>query len=572
MKKHQILSKNQKLAFVFIIILAIFLRVYKLDQNPIELFGDEVDAGYQAYSLMTTGRDYKGHFLPVYLQSFSEWRAPLLMYSMIPFIKIFGLNEWGVRLTSAFWGIISIVSFAYLLKTLKTHPLVILTTILFLSISPWHIQYSRAAFEVTLASTLIILGIIFIIKSFTNKGHLPLAGLFFGLSLYAYNTSNVISPLLIIASGLAYFWTGCESWKKVAKNALLALAITIVVALPLAPKFIWGPASNRFRLFSVIGHKSIIDKVTYYRNQSNAPFLAKIFYNQPVLWVNTVIDNYFGAFSFETLFGQGDVTFRHSLHEIGNLYWLELPLILLGSIWLISKRRRTPAEVLMLIWLLIAPIPASLTIDGKTHATRLFILIFPLSYLSGVGLYYLLNLAGKIKHLLTPTILLTFLAILFYFLRYQYFYWIHYPKQSWRWWHYGYKELIGEIKKQEANYSLVLIESTYEPALTRYLFWTGYNPRKIFNLDDSFKSKVILGFDGFCLTNDKVCFVNYGKDFKTENIQGKTLYAISQTRNVPGDWDWEKTPPPGIRIVKTIRSPDSQPIFYLITKLEPGEH
>jgi len=79
-----------------ILVVALFLRTYRLDY--LELFGDELDVGYQSYSLVTTGRDYKGNFLPTYIHSFSEWRAPGLMYVMMPFISIFGLDEWGLGL------------------------------------------------------------------------------------------------------------------------------------------------------------------------------------------------------------------------------------------------------------------------------------------------------------------------------------------------------------------------------------------------------------------------------------------------------------------------------------------
>ena len=92
---------------ILILILAIFLRFFRLDY--LELFGDEIDAGYQSYSLMETGRDYKGHFMPLYAQSFSEWRAPMMMYFMTPFIKVLGLNEWGIRSYSAFFGVVSIL-------------------------------------------------------------------------------------------------------------------------------------------------------------------------------------------------------------------------------------------------------------------------------------------------------------------------------------------------------------------------------------------------------------------------------------------------------------------------------
>ena len=42
--------------------------IFKIDgitsTNPLAV-GDEVDMGYQAYSLAETGRDYTGHFLPL---------------------------------------------------------------------------------------------------------------------------------------------------------------------------------------------------------------------------------------------------------------------------------------------------------------------------------------------------------------------------------------------------------------------------------------------------------------------------------------------------------------------------
>jgi len=557
----------QQIGILCSILLAAFLRIYALDKNPPELFGDELDAGYQAYSLMTTGRDYRGHFLPVYLQCFYEWRAPLLMYSMIPFIKIFGLNEWGLRLTSAFWGIISIIAFSYLLLLLKTKKSIILITCFLLAILPWHIQYSRAAFEITLASSLVILGIAFFFKSFNNdkKAIIILSGLFLGLSFYAYNTTNVISPLFLISSATALFLTKQKPFKKIIKHTLLVGLITIVVALPLIPKFIWGPASARFKAFSVVGHSSIVDKITYYRSQSDKPFLAKIFYNRPLLWTQTIIQNYLGSFSSETLFGQGDVTFRHSLHEIGNLYLFQLPFILLGIFFIIKKTKKSTAEILFLFWLLFSPLPASLTIDGKNHATRLFFLIFPLTYLSALGIHQFFSSIKNKK--IAFFIMVALLGwITFSFARYQYFYWVHYPKQSWRWWHYGYKELISEVKERESNYSQVLIESTYEPALIRYLFWSKYDPRKVFRLDIT-RNYSILGFNGFCLSDKKICFVNYEGMVEPEKLQKDTLYILSQEKNIPGDWNWEKSPPSDIRVIKTIKSPQNQPLFYLIEKV-----
>ena len=90
--------KPNKLIYIIIALLAIFIHFYQLSQAPV--FNDELDVGNQAYSLSKTAKDYSGKFLPSYIQSFEENRAPLLMYISIPAIKLFGLNVFSLKLTS----------------------------------------------------------------------------------------------------------------------------------------------------------------------------------------------------------------------------------------------------------------------------------------------------------------------------------------------------------------------------------------------------------------------------------------------------------------------------------------
>src|SRR3989344_4507091 len=124
------------LIILSIIVLAGFLRVYRLSVVPPELYGDELDAGYQAYSLLKTGKDIGGNFLPLYAQSLAEFKAPLLFYSMVPFVAIFGLSVWGVRLTAAFWGVLGVVVIYLLTKKLFNNFNIAFTASLLLTISP----------------------------------------------------------------------------------------------------------------------------------------------------------------------------------------------------------------------------------------------------------------------------------------------------------------------------------------------------------------------------------------------------------------------------------------------------
>ncbi len=526
----EIVKKNWIL--FLILFLALFLRTYKLDY--VELFGDELDAGYQSYSLITTGSDYRGNFLPSYMNSFSEWRAPGLMYAMIPFISIFGLNEWGVRLGPAVFGILSILGFYLILLKIGVSKKVGSITVFILAITPWHIQYSRAGFEITLLSTLLLFGLYFLIEK-----KYVISALLLSLCLYTYSTANILMPLLVFLT--LYFYK--VNFKSLIKFVLYGL----LFSLPIVYQLLFGHVGDRFGTLSITNNKNVIAEVIEYRNNSQNTFVSKIFYNKYVIAGKKIVFNYSNAFSSNFLFNEGDVTFRHSLHQVGNLFWIELPLILLGLIYLIRFKK----NLWVIGFLLISPVASSLTIDGYNHATRLFLLVFPLSFFAAYGFDKL----NKFKFLVV-------MILIFEFLRFQYFYWNFYRDQSWKWWHTGYKQSMQYIAENKDKYQKVIMDNTYEPALIRFLFWNKIDSHLIFDFADN-KDVDIDGFNGYCLQN-KYCFVNFKDKFRLENMKDNTLYLISQERNVGGDWDWSKTPPSGITVLKTIYNYQNFPIFYLV--------
>lgn len=537
--------------FAIVLFLGVLLRVFRLDY--LELFGDELDAGYQAYSLLNTGKDYKGNFLPVYLHSFSEWRAPLFIYSMIPFIKLLGLNEFGVRLSSAFFGIFSIFGIITLLHLLKTNKWIILLTVVFIALNPWHIQYSRSGFELTLMSALIIWGLFFLIKSIKNNNFVLLfvSGLLLSLSFYTYNTANVLVPLYIFLIFLIYFR------KKIFKKMFVLLVVMFFISLPLLNQIFFGQATARFKLFSIFSNDKMVSEINEYRNIDKL-FYIRIFQNKAIYSLRKFVFNYTSAFSSDFLFGMGDVTFRHSLHKVGNLFWIQSLLLILGIIFFIKKNNKSEDDLFWIGFLLISPVASSLTIDGNNHASRLFMLSFPLAYFSAQGIGFLNNL--KFKYCLLSIIGLIFI---FEFLNYQNYYWLDYRRESWRWWQYGYKEAMLEIDSLSSGFDKVLIENTYEPSLIRYLFWSKTDPQKVFALKDEMNQNID-GFNGFCL-DKRMCFVDFGSLVNKSNLIAKNrLYFISQKQNIGGDWDWSVNPPiKNLKTYKKIINPWNEILFYV---------
>jgi hypothetical protein len=536
------------LMMVALMVLAVFLRVYRLDY--LELFGDELDAGYQSYSLLMTGRDYKGNLIPAYIHSFSEWRAPGLMYAMVPFIKIFGLNEFGVRMVSSFFGILGISGFALSLKLLNIRKKVIVAVIFFITVSPWHIQYSRAGFELTLLSSLLIWGAYFLILGLKRSGYYftVLSGFLLSLGFYTYNTANIYVPLLALMTLIVF--------RASKKQYLILFLVGLVFSLPMIYQIFYGHAADRFGKFSVFADGQVVVEMAKYREASGNAMISKVFYNKYVVVGKKILFNYLNAFSPDFLFRNGDITFRHSLRQVGNLYWIMAPLVIVGLLVTMTRKKKVVADFWLLGLLLLAPIPSSLTIDGYNHASRLFLMIYPLMYFAGLGF----------ANLTRGWWVAAMCILIFEFCNFQYYYWNFYRDQSSRWWHYGYKEAMLYIANNYPKYDRVLMDNTYEPSLIRFLFWNKVDPASVFGVVDKM-DKQIDGFDGFCIS-PAVCFVDFYGRLESNKMNSGVLYLISQEKNVGGDWDWSKDPPSGIKTVKTIRDFDGLPLFYLVEKDE----
>lgn len=537
--------------------LALFLRVFQLDKVPVALFGDEVDVGYQAYSILKTGKDLYGNTMPVLMHSLSEYRAPLYIYSAVPFIGIFGLNEWGVRIPAAFWGMLSIVG-VYMLSKQLFNSKVGLFAAFFLAISPWHIQYSRASFEVTMLLAFIVFGTYFFLLGLTKKWYLLLSAAFFALTPYIYSTAVVFMPLLLILLGSIYF-------KDLKKKTLIPTIIgCFVLALVLLSPYLLqtfsGKSGERFAIISIFTNQELEDKVTLIqksRGEENVGF-EKLFHNKPVVWLQAFSLNYLRSFSPEFLFLQGDPNFRHSIHEMGEMYYFEIILLLLGLYLLV--RLNIKQKWLILGWLLIAPIPAALTTDGGFHATRTFLMLLPLGILIALGGEYLLENRKnwKIKYLNTLIIILLLFNTTFFLHRY----FVHYSIESWLAWHYGFKEAMQYVKAEGDRYQKVLINNTYEPSLIRFLFWNKYDPAKFhqnFKGDRPVKD-IIPGFNGFSL-EDKYYF---GKlESPVENyLKADTLYLASGRDDITNPATIDHS---NIKSLRKIYSFSSLPVFFILT-------
>ncbi|MDQ5900873.1 MAG: hypothetical protein QG600_451, partial [Patescibacteria group bacterium] len=139
--------KKTTLLLILVILLAIILRFFQLGSVPPSPDWDEVALGWNGYSIMMTGKDEYGKFLPVVLRSFDDYKPALYAYLTIPFTALLGLTAMATRMPSAVFGVLTVLATYLLINEISKNEYVALLVAFLLAISPCHIQFSRIAFE-----------------------------------------------------------------------------------------------------------------------------------------------------------------------------------------------------------------------------------------------------------------------------------------------------------------------------------------------------------------------------------------------------------------------------------------
>ena len=319
------------IALAATLVLAALARLYRLANIPNGFSPDEASYGYNGYSFLLTGRDRFGNAFPLFADNFGDLISTSYMWLTVPSIWLFGLDEFAVRLPAALAGIVT-VFVLYKLGGAVVNRWVGLVAALLLAISPWHIQVSRYAERSQLLPLFFCLGLWLFLRWRKEGGRKLLwSVLCFGLCFYTYASARVFAPLFIAGAALLYF----RELRAAGRYALWPLGILVACFLPAALHWI-SPAG-----------------------MARASYLLEF---APFDW----LVNYLSYLGPDYLFFNGDPEIRHSLLNVGQLYFFELATLPMGTFFLVRRKRKEDA--LLGLWLALYPIPAALT--DPSHAIR----------------------------------------------------------------------------------------------------------------------------------------------------------------------------------------------------------
>lgn len=503
---------------VLVVFIAFFLRVYKVDTIPPSLSWDEVSIGYNAYSIAKTGRDEHGRLLPFdTFVAYGDYKPPLPIYFTVPFVALLGLNELSVRLPSVLAGTLTIL-FSYLLVSelfkKRDRGLALLTALL-LAISPWHIQLSRAGWEANIATCFIVLGVWLALSARDHKERLLIAWFPFAGSIYTFNSARYFAPIL---AGILFIYCW-KSYRLHAKELVLGLVLALIIVLPIIPHVISPAARLRFTEVNIFSDSSIVEKSNNRIASDGSAWWSNVFHNRRIGYARSYLTHFFDQFEPWFLFIRGDGNPKFSLQDVGQLYPIELPLLVIGVIALFSQAPSLAA--LLILWLLSAILPAA-TARETPHALRIenTLPVWQIFIAFGIVSIIAHQISSKGKKIIIYTVSALYVLNISYFLH---SYFVHYPREYSGEWQYGYREAIRFIQPIKDSYDEVFITQAIGRPYMYVLFYERYDPKTfIKNRDTLFDAEGFYHVYGFA----KYRFV----DTIDNSFNGKALYVMEPSK------------------------------------------
>ena len=466
---NRLTRKNAVIILLFS--LGAFLRLWNLGSLSSGFFRDEAALGYNAYSIWLTGKDEFGYIFPIVFRSFEVFFLPLYVYISSPLVGILGLNEFTSRLLSSLSGMVALY-FAYMIGKKVWNKDTGILCLFTLAISPWHIFYSRGAFEGNLALTFFTAGFYYWITFLKTKSGKTffVSALLFALSMYSYQSERFIVPFFAV---LALMISFKDLWKL--KNKLIApLIFLFILLLPLV-----------VLSFNAGGYHRVVG-VSIFAKSENPPGWIEgqpetiLLNNKLFLRGKQLISLYTSYFSPRNLFFEGDSEKQRSVENSSVFYGSFLLFLVVGLLTLAKKANAK--EKMLLIFMFLGPIPASLTSD-PFHTYRSLMLFMPLSLIIGKGIFVTYMIVKKFtfasslqdpfrKRNVLGNIFLTILvgisAVNLSLFLYSYAVLSQVTRASF--WDYGYKDLVSYIEMVR-NDKKVIVDDPSTEAYIHFLFF-----------------------------------------------------------------------------------------------------
>ncbi len=468
--------------------ISVFLTVVQKTPTPPCLNADEAAFGYNAYSILKTGRDEYGKLFPLRLKSFGDYKMPLYTYFSVPFVAIFGLNEFGIRALNVFLSFI--LPFAvYLLsyELFKNKKVGLVSSFLVTVSLGLHIiaRHAHEAYLATVLTTFVSYFFLRILQKPQLK-NIFFFGLLSILLLFSYHPGR-----LFILFFLGFAILHALIHKKHSQIGIIILLLLIIGLFSLSD-FIYKP--ERLKNLVFFNNAGFSLKISELKTEGGIKYL----YHPLFIGLKDVLLAHLTYFSPQFLLLNGDENYRFGYPGMGVLTVIEYGFIFIGIYYLFKNKEKWRWFILLLTFF--SPFSSSLSWSTGSLTRSLFLFI-PLAILSGYG-FTQLGILLKKQHLL---FYLVTLSTFCFFLIFNWdFYLFHFPRRltTIHAWQCGYKEVSDFIKQNYNKYDTFYITRDIGMPYIFTLFYLKYPPEEYqkqasLTAPDEYGFGQVNGFDKF---------------------------------------------------------------------------
>ena len=464
--------KKNNLLIVLVVALAFIFRFWNLSNLPKSLSMDEITYGYSTYSILKTGMDEHGNFLPLSFRGIGDYKPPVDVYLKVPFVSIFGLNEFSIRLLDALLGSISVYVLFLILRKLKISFYPSLLSSLWLALSGSHIFFSRSGYAAITALFFLLLGLYSFIVWILDKKYkyflLFLAS--FSLSFWSYHSERILIPLLFLGL-VVIFYKNFKDLLLSKKKLLQSVIILMLFVIPFV-----------YELFITKGVLPRASDLWFTKDIQDGTFFN---------FIKNWLGQYLQYFDLKFIFYKFLELTPKGYPDISLLNVFDAIILIFGFYFLTKTKSKLIKSIFYLI-IFLGPIPSAFA-RGGANPTRTIIWIPALGLLMGLGFEYLVKFVRWSKLIIWGWII----GSILYFIYFAYIFINDFDKYYADLWHFGYKEASLYICENYQKYDKVVLTNRYGIEIPRIttipeyyiLFYCKYDPEKyikdpqLFNLE-----------------------------------------------------------------------------------------
>lgn len=481
-------------------LLALFLRLYRLNELPYGLHVDEVGLGYNSWCLAHFGTDRYLNELPIYLRNYMSGQSPFYTYFVVLLLRLSGgqLSVSLLRLPAVILNLLAIVCGIKMIRICFQSKKAALTGGLLLAVCPYFIMQGRFALDCNAMFGCSMIAMYLLVKYIhTQKVRdLVFCGIAFGVVMYTYSLSYIVLAIFLPVMSLYLLYT-----RKITVSRILLLALCIgVTALPiilfaLSVLFHWP--EFRFLCFTISPVSS---------NRASELGFQDFWKN-----IGTVL--------------RSSVTYDHlpynSVSKQGTLYYISIPFILAGlaasCVKLVSSIRKRcfhPCALFVAFFLAELIVSGLIKNPNINNVNAIFVPLI-LFLTAGLSIGY-----GFIRHYRKPFVLAVsaayFLSIVSFINYYFRFYTdATYPMP------YFQASAADAVRYADENLSFSRLYIDYEVLSEYLLFDDPIPPREWLGEDtDPTQAYYIDGYGHYCCVVDRYAAIDPGAVYivKPQNL------------------------------------------------------